>query len=227
MTCHVWIANEPLEECGDVTFRFGSWLCLTCMFRGAGRSSTHFSSLSVHVAACATALQLLPIAELDYDSEKPVPDVNWLALSVGLVRRVLIDPEGLRTCFFMAESEEAQEVPSRKKYPRAQQDGEAGTAHSAEADSAAYEPRNGGLHSLCGAEWPGTLTGTRGSDSAGVALQGEPDQTQPTSSRNAVHDRSARHERLDVHLQRSEAAELSRCGTPEEGGHASLQCPAS
>ena len=176
----------------------------------------------MHAAACATARLLLSIGELDYDSEEPVPDVIWLALSAGLVRRALKDPEGLRTCFLMAESEEAQEVPSRKKYPRAQQDGEAGTAHSAEADSAAYEPQDGGLHSLCGAEWPGRLTCTHGSDSAGVALQGEPDQTQLSSSRNAARDRSARHERVDVALHRPEAAELSRCGTPEQGGHANL-----
>ncbi len=118
----------------------------------------------------------------------------------------------------MAESEEAQEVPSRNKYPRAQQDGEAGTAHSAKADSAAHEPQKGGLHRLCGAEWPGRLTGTHGSDSAGGALLGEPDQTQPISSRNVAHDCSAWHEIPDAPLHRSEAAELSRCGTPEQGG---------
>ena len=125
----------------------------------------------------------------------------------------------------MAKSEEAQEVPIRKKYPRAQQDGEAGTAHSAEAHSVAYELPNKDSQSFGGAECPGKLIGSHGSDSAGAALRREPDETQPASSKDATYDHSNQHEELDICLQRLEAAELSRCGSPEKGGHATQLRP--
>ena len=120
----------------------------------------------------------------------------------------------------MKRSGEAQEVQIRMKYPRAQQDGEAGTMHIAEAHSAAYVLPDKDLHSFRGTECLGRRTGTHRSDSAGAALPGEPDETQPASSKVAVYHDSAKHEELDVALHHVEAADISRCGTPEQGVHA-------
>ena len=118
----------------------------------------------------------------------------------------------------MAKREQTQEVPIRMKYPRTQQDGEACTTHGAEAHSTAYDALERDVHSFSGAEWPGKLSDIHRCDSAGVALHGKPDQTQAISGKGAVSNQSNQREEVDVNLHRLEAAELSRCGTSEQGG---------